>query len=313
MQDISNFEEINNAEGISSNGENFKCFSPSNGDGTVIVTPNKVISVNKKDENNYDYTETRQNKAGLKKATIHTASGISSIKYNTATNAKDMRELETFSTFFGNTKNAMNLEMQGMSEQEKAQYVLELTKLGIKPAEDKLASIDELAGKYTPSQLEKAKEEGKLLHSSTASIAEKENGVLNKKSATILYGDNEETPKTIWLASQKGNSNNPQLNVYRRAANGKYFDSSSKTFVNGNLKYQMVGLDDIEQKMENEGFSIGKFNKTISKNAELGGKLPEEAGMINNSAEKQKEQQKNRELEEEEEGYHTFSDNRHNQ
>jgi hypothetical protein len=35
--------------------------------------------------------------------------------------------------------------------------------------------------------------------------------------------------------------------------------------------------------------------------------------MINNSAEKQKEQQKNRELEEEEEGYHTFSDNRHNQ
>jgi hypothetical protein len=293
MQNLSNFETINNAEGISSNGEPFKCFATLNGDGTLIVTPNKVITVNKKDENNYDYLETRKEGSAIKKVSIHTVSGISSFNYGSTLSSKDMRELETFSRFFTNPRNAMNLELKGKTEQEKAQYMLELNKLGIKPAEDKLASIDELTVKYKPEQLEKVKNDGMLLHTSTSAKAVKEDGTLNKKTATILYNEKEETPRTIWMVSQSENSKNYKYNIYRRAANGKYLDASSVTFDSkGNPKYKMVTLDDIEQKLESEGFSVEKFNKLMAKNTELEGKLPQEAEMISDTTKRQKEKEK---------------------
>lgn len=62
--DLAHLEEINGAEGQSSNGEPFKCYATLDGNGNLIVTPNKVISIRKKDEENYDYEETRKDQDG---------------------------------------------------------------------------------------------------------------------------------------------------------------------------------------------------------------------------------------------------------
>ncbi len=285
-EDLDRFEEVKNAEGKSSNGEPFKCFASLDGNGDLIVTPNKVIEIHKKDDENYEYSETRMGNNQIKKVNIHTVHGISNIHsayYPKNITSKDIREIETFTNFFRQPKNAIRLEVQKMNSEEKAIYMLELQRLGINIREDKLADIDSM----TEDQVEAAKESGKLLHVSSATHARKISGKLEKEMVNFLYSPEEDRPQTIWSVSQDGNGQEFTGNVYRRTANGKYIDSGSIEFVGGRVKYQMLDYEEIQTNLERKGYDIESINLQMEKNKELAGKMPREAETIQERAENQ--------------------------
>ena len=290
--DLSNLEEINGAEGQSSNGEPFKCYATLDGFGNLIVTPEKVISIRKKDDTNYDYEETRKNQDGsLRKVSIHTVNGISNYaisNYDRGVKAKEIREADTFTKFATNPKNEWKMEMSKMNKQEQAAYVLELRRLGIDVKENVLSSADNIS----PAQAEIAKEQGHLYHiASSVRMSRSENG-FDKKALNILYRDYESVPRTIWMASQDGSKGEIKNEAYRRTSSGKYLDTNSLTFVNGVPKYNLVTLDSIIAKAEQQGVNIDLVNQVIAKNNEMDGKMPQEAGTIADNAQKQLEKGK---------------------
>ena len=285
-EDVDRFEEVKNAEGISSNGEPFKCFATLDGNGDLIVTPNKVIEIHKEDDENYDYSETRMGDNQIKKVNVHTINGISNVHstyYSKNITSKDIREMETFTSFFSQPKNALRLELQNMNSEEKAAYMLELQRLGVNVSEDKLADIDSL----TKEQLETAKEKGQLLNVTSAAHARKINGKIEKEMANFLYSPEDEKPQTIWTVSQDANGQEFKGNVYRRTANGKYIDSGSVEFVNGRAKYQLLDYEEIQANLEGKGYNMKSINLQMEKNKELAGKMPREAEMIQENAENQ--------------------------
>lgn len=287
MADLDRFEEVNNAEGISSNGEPFKCFATLDGNGDLIVTPNKVIEIHKEDEENYDYSETRMGSNGFKKVNIHTVHGISSISstyYAKDLSEKEVRDVDTFVNFFRQPKNAMRLELQHMNNDEKAIYMLELQRLGINVKEDRLASLDDM----TKEQVEMAKAKDKLIHETGIFYARKRNGKLEKEMVNYLYSDEDDRPQTIWTVSQDGNGQEFTGKVFRRTADGKYMDSSSVEFVNGKMQYKLREYEDIQAELEQKGFNIDNINLQMEKNKELAGKMPREAEAIQERAENQR-------------------------
>lgn len=286
MADLDRFEEVNNAEGISSNGEPFKCFATLDGNGDLIVTPNKVIEIHKEDEENYDYSETRKGSNGFKKVNIHTVHGISnisSIYYPEGFSEKDIKDLDTFDNFFGQPKNVIRLELQHMNNDEKAMYMLELQKLGINIKEDRLASIDDM----TKEQVEASKANGSLIHETGITYARKKNGKLEKGMVNYFYSDKDDIPQTIWTVSQEGNEREVVGKVFRRTANGKYMDSSSVEFVNGKIQYNLREYEDIQAELKQKVFDIDRINLQMEKNKELAGKMPREAETIQERAENQ--------------------------
>lgn len=180
------------------------------------------------------------------------------------------------------------MEMSKMNKQEQAAYVLELKRLGIDVKENVLKGIDEIS----PAEAKASKESGKMYHVvSGAGLKESESGY-NKKSVNILYRDDEEEPRTLWITSQDGSKGEIKNEAYRRTSSGKYLDTSSVTFVNGVPKYKLITLDAIIAKAEEQGVNINLFNLAIAKNNEMNGKLPQEAGAIRDNAQKQLERGK---------------------
>lgn len=187
-----------------------------------------------------------------------------------------------------NPKNEWKMEMSKMNKQEQAAYVLELKRLGIDVKENVLKGIDEIS----PAEAKASKESGKMYHVvSGAGLKESESGY-NKKSVNILYRDDEEEPRTLWITSQDGSKGEIKNEAYRRTSSGKYLDTSSVTFVNGVPKYKLITLDAIIAKAEEQGVNINLFNLAIAKNNEMNGKLPQEAGAIRDNAQKQLERGK---------------------
>ena len=285
-EDIQNFKEISNIQGKSDRGEPFKSFISENGEGNFIVTPNKVIETHKENDENYDYTETRKNGRGRRKVNIHTVNGISTIcitNIGSDISAKDSRECDTFASFFRQPRNGMNIEMKNMDNEERALYMLELQRLGIKPQDDTQNTFS----KMTPEQLEMAKAKGIYLRTHASVKIEKQEGKVFKKIVSMQYADNEDAPRAIWIVSQNGIRQQPEGKMYRKASNGRYIDSSSITFVDRKPKYNLFDFQDILAQLENGMINENIISLIREKVKELGGKLPKEVEMIQDRIENQ--------------------------
>ena len=224
VQDRKNLREVIGVEGISSTGFPFKCFTTLNENVTIIATPKQVIESKEKDRNNYDYLESRKGNKIIKRIKVQSRNGITNIysEYiDRQIPKKDQRDIEIFANYFQSPFNVARLEMQNMTEDQKARFRLEFQRLGIK--DDRIANIDKL----TPEQAEQVKERNLELHVTGYVEARLENGVLIKECTNYLYSDFEEKPRAIWQITQRGTAQNFEKKIYRQVSTGDYVDTST--------------------------------------------------------------------------------------
>ncbi len=285
---LNNFQEISGAEGFSNSGAAFKCFSRMNGEGNFIVADNKVIETFKKNDQNYDYSETRREKSGDRKVNIHTSNGISRIlilDMPSSMTSKAIRDFEVFSNFFIQPRKGMEMEMGKMTNEEKAAYVLELQRLGIKPQEDSQNSFSKLSVE----QIDTKKQRGEIIRTyGYAHVAKTREGI-EKIFDAVQFVDNEETPRAIWSVIQTETEDKPNGKMFRRTAEGNYLDSSSVEFVNGKPKYVLRDYEAIMRELEKRGYDKNAIRLARGKIEELSDKMPQEIESIYVHAEKQKE------------------------
>ena len=285
---LNNFKEINGAEGFSNSGAPFKCFSRINGEGNFIVADNKVIETYKKNDANYDYSETRREKNGDRKINIHTSNGVSRILIidmpDSMTN-KSIRDFEVFANFFVQPRKGMEMEMGQMTNEEKATYVLELQRLGIKPQEDSQIVFSKLSAE----QIDMRKQKGDVLRTFGYAHTAKTREGIEKIFDAVQFVDNEETPRAIWTVIQTSTEDKPNGKMFRRTSEGNYLDSSSVKFVNGKPKYVLQDYEEIMEELAAQGYDKDAVKLARNKITELTDKLPQEVESIYVYAEKQKE------------------------
>ncbi len=285
---LNNFKEINGAEGFSNSGAPFKCFSRINGEGNFIVADNKVIETYKKNDANYDYSETRREKNGDRKINIHTSNGVSRILIidmpDSMTN-KAIRDFEVFANFFVQPRKGMEMEMGQMTNEEKATYVLELQRLGIKPQEDSQIVFSKLSAE----QIDMRKQKGDVLRTFGYAHTAKTREGIEKIFDAVQFVDNEETPRAIWTVIQTSTEDKPNGKMFRRTSEGNYLDSSSVKFVNGKPKYVLQDYEEIMEELAAQGYDKDAVKLARNKITELTDKLPQEVESIYVYAEKQKE------------------------
>ena len=277
------YKEVPESEGISSGGEPFKCYIELDGSGNIIVTPEKMISVKEKDEENGEYTETRKQKDGtyatVKFKKVH--GEIVSTQFSKVKSI-DPKALERFNKYrevYNDPNNIRKLEMKGMSEQEKIEYTNLLKALGIEnkkfiPAED-----------LTKEEYTNAKESGRMRSVCYDNMYSTQSGF---KTVGCSFKDGEESPESIWHLTQK-DGQEPELQSFRRTPDGKYFDTSSFKMVNGKPEYTLLEYEDVVQIVGED--SIRQNLKTRDKiNNNLNNNFPKEASRINrDSTNKQKQ------------------------
>ncbi len=224
VQDRKNLREVIGVEGISSTGYPFKCFTTLNENVTIIATPKQVIESKEKDRENYDYLESRKGNRIIKRIKVQARNGITNIysEYiDKQIPKKDQRDIEIFANYFQSPFNVARLEMQNMTDDQKARFRLEFQRLGIK--DDRIANIDRL----TKEQAEQVKERNLELHVTGSVEARLEDGVLIKVCTSYLYSDFEEKPRAIWQITQRGTSQNFDKKIYRQVSTGDYVDTST--------------------------------------------------------------------------------------
>ena len=224
VQDRKNLREVVGVEGISSTGYPFKCFTTLNENVTIIVTPKQVIESKEKDKLNYDYLESRKGNRIIKRIKVQARNGITNIysEYiDKDISKKDQRDIEIFANYFQSPYNVSRLEMQNMTDDQKARFKLEFQRLGIK--DDRIANIDRL----TKEQADQVKERNLELHVTGSVEARIENGVIVKVCTSYLYSDFEEKPRAIWQITQRGSDQNFEKKIYRQVSTGDYVDTST--------------------------------------------------------------------------------------